>query len=197
MRRSATRRRPVRPLPRIVAYRRPQARATSPSSGSASQLEAAHCRRSCRRPRSCSSTAACGPAASSASVMAEMAVSSGRSSLSIKSRSMTTEVSRSPRGPLGVLGCGECPSDVDILNYERIEVGAKPFGIYSRRGPGRCLDHGPRHKPASGHRSQFGHRRTVAGDGQMLTCLYFPQDRRRLVPKLTLGNGTHEAIVQM
>ena len=122
------------------------------------------------------------------SVMAEIAVSSGRSSLLIKSRSMTTEVSRRPRTALDIREGNEGPSDVDIPNYERIEVGAKPFGIYSRCGRYRCLDHGARHEPASGHRSQFGHRRTVAGDGQMLTRLYLPQDGPGIVPELALGN---------
>ena len=56
-------------------------------------IDPAHCRRSCRRPRSSSSLAACGPAASFAKVMAEIAVVSGSPSLSITSRSITTDVS--------------------------------------------------------------------------------------------------------
>ena len=37
-------------------------------------------------------------------------------------------------GPLDIREGNEGPSDIDILKYERIEVGAKPCGIYSRCG---------------------------------------------------------------
>ena len=82
-----------------------------------------------------------------------------------------------------------------MLIYERVEVCAKPSGVNSRRIPGRCLDHAARNKPASGHRSEFRYRSPVAGDGQMPTCLYLPQDGPGIVAKLALSDRTHGRIV--
>ena len=81
-----------------AAYTRPYARATAASTGKGSNVASARCNRSWRRARSAGSAVACGPAASSAIVIADTATSKGRSPASICSRSMTTEVSMSPRG---------------------------------------------------------------------------------------------------
>lgn len=85
----------------------------------------------------------------------------------------------------------EPPSDFDILIYERIKVGSKPLGVDSRCGRGRRLDYGTLHKPSSRHRPQFRHRCPVAGNGQMLTCLYSTQSGRDIVAKLTFANSAH------
>lgn len=86
-----------------------------------SKAASARCNRSCRRARSSTSRVACGPAASSAMVIALTASSIGSCSASRCSRSMTTDVSMIPRGR-------RWGSDTRarVLECNAVEVGAEP-----------------------------------------------------------------------
>ena len=104
-----------------------------PSHGKGSHIDPAHCRRSCRRPRSSSSLAACGPAASSAKVMAEIAVVSGSPSLSITSRSITTDVSSRPHESVGQTST--CWSTNEPMGRHRFQLPECRYGSRLYAGP--------------------------------------------------------------
>ena len=127
-------------------------------------------------------------------VMAEIAVVSGSPSLSITSRSITTDVSSRPHDSEGVTArVGR--SDIDVLVDERIDIGAEPRGIDPRRYACRRRNGGAGNEPMGRHRFQFSYRSAVTGHDHMLARLNIAQNGRGLVAELPLVDRTHPEMV--
>jgi hypothetical protein len=186
MSRSARRARVERPARLVAANTRPYARAASTSKESASHVAAAHCSLSCRRLRSVTSVVAWGPAASSASVTAAIADSSGSKFGSTTSWSTTTDVSRSP-----LVG-----SAMDGLVHYGIQVGAKSSRV-NPRCPQRCVrDHCPGYESSGRDRSKLSHGHAVSSNDKRLPRLHLSEHCAGVVAQLSLGNClTHGLIV--
>jgi hypothetical protein len=117
---------------------------------------------------------------SSASVIAEIADSSGNSAGSIWSWSMTTDVSRSPR----------VGSAIEALVYYRIEVRAKSGGV-DARGTGGCIcKRCSEYESARLDGPQLRYRRAVACHYYRAACLNFAKHGGGLIAKLALRDGT-------
>ena len=126
--------------------------------------------------------------------MAEIAVVSGSPSLSITSRSITTDVSSRPHDSEGVTArVGR--SDIDVLVDERIDIGAEPRGIDPRRYACRRRNGGAGNEPMGRHRFQFSYRSAVTGHDHMLARLNIAQNGRGLVAELPLVDRTHPEMV--
>jgi len=186
---SARRERAVRPDARTAEKTRPNMRAASLSNGSGSQVLAAQCSRSCRRARSFSSSVACGPAASSASVIAATAHSAGSNSASIRSRSITTEVSSRPW--CAPTSCASTVGDSAIngLVYDFVHIVTELFGVDPHCACRRLGDGGAGCKTSWLDRSQLGNRLTVTGNGNGLSGLHFPKHLRGEVTQVSLIDG--------
>lgn len=162
---------------------RPYMRAAFVSNGSGSQVWVAHWSRSWRFARSPSLRAAWGPAASSANVTVAMADSSGKRSTSIKSMSITTEVSNSPR-----VGAATA-SAIDRLIYHGIHIVAELRGIdgrSARRGLGNDC---PGCESAGLDGTEFRNRVSVSSHDDMVPRPHLPKYGRRCISKLSLAYG--------
>jgi hypothetical protein len=171
------------PAARAAANIRPYMRAASASNGSGSQVAVAHWSRSWRRARSSLSSVACGPAASSASVMAEIADSSGSNAGSTMSWSISTDVSRSP-----LVG-----SAINALIDHSIEICTKPISLDPRCAQRRFGQSCPRCEPARPNGPQLCHGCAVAGDHDRSTRLHFTKHGGRLITKLSLSDHSIHA----
>ena len=161
---------------REAANIRPYSRAASASKGIGSQVAVAQCKRSWRRARSSLSSVAWGPAASSARVMAQIADSSGSDFESMRSWSITTEVSSSPR----------VGSVIDALIDHGIDIRAETAGVDPWR-TGCSLRNGcTEDEPARPNRPEFGDRRPVSSHHDGSPRLNFPEHCCRLIPELPL-----------
>jgi len=181
MRRSASRRpRALRPAALTAAKMRPYARATSRSTGSGSKVASARCKRSCRRARSAASRVACGPAASSAIVMADTATSSGNSPAEIPSRSIRTDVSIKPRA------WRWSGTRRRVLVDEASNVATEPGSSDSRcagKGGHGCFG---RDKHPLAYRGKFPYSNTIACDYEALALVERPHNAPALVAELSL-----------
>ncbi len=165
---------------REAANIRPYSRAASASKGIGSQVAVAQCKRSWRRARSSLSSVAWGPAASSARVMAEIADSSGSDLESMRSWSITTDVSSSPR----------VGSVIDALIDHGIDIRAETAGVDPWRA-GCSLRNGcTEDEPARPNRPEFGDRRPVSSHHDGSPRLNFPEHCCRLIPELPLCNDS-------
>ncbi len=180
MSKSASRERLDCPAARAAANIRPYMRAPSASNCNGSHVALAHCSRSWRRARSSLSSVACGPAASSARVIAEIADSSGSNAGSIRSWSITTDVSRSP-----LVG-----SAIDSLIYHSIEICTEPFRV-DPRCAGCSFGKGfSGHEPARPYGPQLGDWRAVAGYNDCSTRFHLAKHGRGLIAKLALRDDS-------
>ena len=123
------------------------------------------------------SLVACGPAASSASVTAAIAFSSAKRSAERCSRSMTTDVSRRPRGCLG--------TRFGVLVSDSIEVGAEAGGVDRRGGPAGVDDNACLGKGVPPKRLERCHRDAVARDDEKLA----PPSSARITSPLSLRSS--------
>jgi hypothetical protein len=186
MSRSASCDRLVCPTTRAAANIRPYIRAASVSNGNGSQVAVAHCSRSWRRARSSLSSVACGPADSSARVMAAIADSSGSKDGSIRSWSITTDVSSSPR----------VGSAIDALVDHSLEIRAESTCINPWRPPRGFGKRGSRHKTTRANGSQLCHGRAVARNDDRSSSLDLAQNSCGLIAQLPLSNDPiHAATV--
>src|SRR6266498_3044611 len=170
--RSEIRPRVLRPAARTAAQTWPKARAASASKGSGSNADSARCSRSSRRARSRGSSVWCGPADSSARVIALMDMNGGSSVGSSCRRRIRMLVSSNP-WPLA--GIGVSQPVVDDL----VEVGLEPLGIDNwrvRRRRGELLA-GDRAVPAQ--RDQLADRCAAAGDDEGLAVFNLVHDLPR------------------
>src|SRR5947199_2735172 len=173
----------LRPAATTAEYTLPYARAASASKGRGSKAASARWSRSWRRARSSGSGVACGPAASSAIVIALTATSTGSREGSMCSRSMTTEVSRSPRaGRLSGIG-------YDVLASPRIDVGTEAARVDGGRIPEDGNDGRRRHEPVAPQGSELAYRHSVASDDEGLPLVEPAHDLAAVVAELALGNG--------
>ena len=111
----------------------------------------ARCSRSWRRARSAGSDVACGPAASSAIVIAVTATSNGSVNGSIFSRSITTEVSSTPFGRR----CSDTRAETRV--GDSVEVAPQAVAVDAWRAT-EDVDYEVRtDKTLTSHRNQFSH----------------------------------------
>ena len=143
-------------------------------------MASARCSRSWRRARSSGSAVACGPAASSASVTAEIASSSGNSDGATRSMPITTEVSTRPRSRrASAKGCR-------ILVEHAVHVLPEPGRLDRRRArEGRRRGLG-RDEDALAERRQLADGHAVARDHERLTAVERSHDLAALVAELAL-----------
>src|SRR2546423_414243 len=123
--------------------------------------------------------------------MALTARSRGSSETSIFSKSITTEVSTSPRGGRVVSGTRR-----RVLRRDAIELIAKTLGVDARsateNGDGRF----GADKPMATKRGQLSHWNTVASDHEGLAFVELAHDLTALIAKLSLGDlAAHRNIV--
>jgi hypothetical protein len=104
-----------------------------------------------------------GPAASSAAVMAEIAISSGSAATTAGScQSITTDVSRRP----------DVTSQTLIDQPVEISAESTMVGVDGGTRQGGDFIASDEGAPARSYRAQLGHRFTVAGDDERLACCY-------------------------
>src|SRR5258708_15011502 len=169
------------PAARAAAKTLPYIRAESASKGNGSQVAVAHCKRAWRRARSSLFSVACGPAASSASVTAVIADSSGSWSVMIWSSSIRTDVSRTPR--LASVIRARINYGIEICTELR---GIDP-GSFSRR----IRDGRARHEATSLNGSQFSDRRAVSAHDDRSPSLHLTEYCGGLIAKLSLSDRTN------
>ena len=143
-----------------------------------------------RSARSAGSTVACGPAASSAIVTAEMASSKGNCAGSTRSRSMSTDVSISPRGRR------ESATRSRILIDDRVEVLSESPGRYSRRSA-ESGQHGlSRDEHALSQRDQLTDGHAVARHDECFPFIQGTHDAPAVIAQLSLCDAAiHEPSV--
>src|SRR5438045_2763126 len=130
------------------------------------------------------SRARCGPAASSARVMVEIATTSGNAATTAgSSQSTTTEVSTSPS------------LTEQALVDRRVEIASERGRVDARTGRRHGGDLGSRHErtPAAREWAQLGDRCAVAGHHEARTRLHGGEYLRVLVAQITLGDDTAHA----
>lgn len=172
-----------RPDAITAAYTRPYARATLASIGSGSNVASVRCSRSWRFARSAISLVACGPAANSASVTAEIAISIGSWLGSISGKSMSTEVSISPRG------ARSSAAGRDILVNHCVDIFAKAPRSNPRRSSERRQHGFGSHEGALPQRAQLSDRYTVACDDKRPSSVEVTHNAPALIAKLSLCNS--------
>src|ERR1700691_4334712 len=145
-----------------------------------------------RRARSSGSSVACGPVASSAIVSADTAMSIGRSLALSRSRSITTEVSTTPRRRRARSGTTPLiPGPRSrILVYEAVDVGSKLLVVDMTHTGERRDGHLGRHELAAADRAQLAHGRAVASYDERLAPVELAHDLAALVAQLPLGDLT-------
>src|SRR5579875_1872843 len=187
----ARRPRGLRPAALAAVYTRPYARAAPASNGSGSNVASVRCRRSCRRARSEASSVAWGPAASSATVIVEIAISCGSAAGSSRSRSITTDVSSSPR--VARSGSG---TRCDALVERAIDVRTEALAV-DRGRAGECLqDDGGGDEPPSAQRVELAYGHAVARDDERFAAVEPAHNLAAVVAQLALGYlSRHEASV--
>src|SRR5258706_3049299 len=103
------------------------------------------------------------------------------------SRSMTTEVSRSPRtGRRSGIG-------YNVLASPRIDVGTEAAGVDGGRIPEDGNDRRRRHESMAPQGSQLAYRHTVASDDEGLPLVEPAHDLAAVIAELTLGDGFRHA----
>ncbi len=174
--------RALRPTAATALNTCPYARAASASKGSGSKAASVRWSRSWRRARSAGSDVAWGPAASSAKVRALTATSEGSRSGSMRSRSTTTEVSRSPR-----LNRAELVTS-HVLRGDGVQITTKASQLH-RRCATKDLGNGfgaRESVPPEG--GELADRDAVSGHDVGVTAVEPPHDLPALVPQLSLGD---------
>src|SRR3954451_4500977 len=163
---------------------RPYARATDASTGSGSKLASARCSLSWRRARSWVSVVACGPAASSANVTAEIANSAGSSLGATCSRPMTTEVSITPRRAVG------SATRRRVVVEHSVDVGPETIRL-NRRGAGEGRDGGVgSDELARPQRNQLANRHTVPGHHERFPAIECSHHIATAIAQFPLGDLT-------
>jgi len=148
------------------------------------------CRRSWRRARSDASEVACGPAASSANVMADTASSRGRRAGSITSRSITTDVSTSARACRRGSG-----TRCRILADHGVVLPLQSRAFDPRRASVCCSGRlGPDECPRP-HGNKFADRYAVARNREGLAPVQGSHDSAAVVAEFALSNtAAHDSV---
>src|SRR5437870_5665528 len=116
-------------------------------------------------------------------VRAETATVAGREAASIRSRSMTAEVSRRPRSRRA------SATGSRILIDQGVEVAAEARALDSRRGAKRRHHVRGRNELPPRKRSKLADRHPVARHDKGLSAIQRPHDLAAAVAQLTLGDG--------
>jgi len=183
--------RPPRGFCRAVitaAYMRPYACAAATSNGIASKVLSAHCKRSRRLACSGGCIVERGPAVSSAKVKAEIEASAGRSFSPMNARSMTTEVSSTPRWCLGTW--------CRVLIDRCVDIGSELFEVDAGQVRSRLLQLGRRNESSSPCRGETANGHPITGHDKGVPALKRPHDFSVIVAQFALGNRSlHTFIV--
>ena len=180
--------RALRPTAATALNTCPYARAASASKESGSKAASVRWSRSWRRARSAGSDVAWGPAASSAKVRALTATSEGSRSRSMRSRSTTTEVSRSPR-----LNRAELVTS-HVLRGDGVQITTKASQLHRRCATKDLGNRFGTRESVPPEGGELADRDAVSGHDVGVTAIEPPHDLPAVVPQLSLGDlPSHEA----